>query len=105
VQSLLGSISKPTKGVLGKIGIFSVCSLHAVVSAVLRDLLAGGNDVVCMRAGQCSTYLAFVSEYNFNPHAKTEAAGEGKILVQQSNFSWNPVLYTSFQLYQGAQQD
>lgn len=31
-QSLLGSISKPTKSLLGKIGIFSVGSLHAIVS-------------------------------------------------------------------------
>lgn len=32
-QSLLGSISKPTKATLGRIGTFSVGALHAVVSA------------------------------------------------------------------------
>lgn len=32
-QTLLASISKPTKLALGKVGVFSVASLHAIVSA------------------------------------------------------------------------
>lgn len=31
-QTLLASISKPTKLALGKVGVFSVASLHAIVS-------------------------------------------------------------------------
>ena len=40
-QTLLASISKPTKLALGKVGVFSVASLHAIVSrpvALLLDL-------------------------------------------------------------------
>lgn len=40
-QTLLASISKPTKLALGKVGVFSVASLHAIVSgpvAVPLDL-------------------------------------------------------------------
>jgi len=33
MQSVLGSVSKPTKIALGRVGIFSVASLHAIVSA------------------------------------------------------------------------
>ena len=33
MQSLLGCVSRPTKVALGKVGIFSVASLHAMVSA------------------------------------------------------------------------
>ena len=33
IQSVLGSVSKPTKIALGRVGIFSVASLHAIVSA------------------------------------------------------------------------
>ena len=31
-QTLLASITKPTKLALGKLGVFSVASLHAIVS-------------------------------------------------------------------------
>ena len=39
MQSLMSSISKPTKLALSKVGMFSVSSLHAIVSRRMHGLV------------------------------------------------------------------